>query len=104
MYKNISASEYSKAILLLISSCTPVIEQALLARDCQTGKFVFSYLLACLKSGRTCNLHEIVTTTDNGDSTGIVIRYREETKKDIRKSSEETIGVAFWPDLTQYLR
>ena len=72
MYKNISASEYSKAILLLISSCTPVIEQALLARDCQTGKFVFSYLLACLKSGRTCNLHEttFVTTTDNGDSTG----------------------------------
>ena len=28
----------------------------------------------------------------------------EETKKDIRKSSKETVGVAFWPDLTQYLR
>ena len=41
MYKNILASEYS--ILLLIPSCTSVIELALLARDCQTGKFV----LAC---------------------------------------------------------
>ena len=70
MYKNILASEYS--ILLLIPSCTPVIELPVLARDCQTGKFVFSYLLACLKSGRTCNLHEttFVTTTDNGESAG----------------------------------
>ena len=45
MYKNILESEYS--ILLLIPSCTPVIELALLALViAQTGKFVFSYLLA----------------------------------------------------------
>ena len=55
-------------------------------------KFVFSYLLACLKSERhaTCDLHEttFVTTTDNRDS-------REERKKDKRKSSGEAVGVAF---------
>ena len=80
MYKNILASEYS--ILLLIPSCSPVIELALLPRDCQTGKFVFSYLLACLKSRRQCNLREttFVTTTDNGDTTGLG-RNKERYKK-----------------------
>ena len=38
------------------------------------------------------------------NNNGQWIYYREETKKDIRKSSEETVGVAFWPDVTQYLR
>ena len=98
MYKNILASEYS--ILLLIPSCTPVIELALLARDCQTGKFVFSYLLACLKSGRSLVIFMNYYRNNNGQR----IYYREETKKDIRKSSEETVGVAFWPDLTQHVK
>ena len=100
MYKNILASEYS--ILLLISSCTPTIEIALLAlyRDCQTGKFVFSYLLACLKSGRSRVIFMNYYRNNNGQR----IYYREETEKDIRKSSEEMVGVAFWPDVTQYLR
>ena len=57
---------------------------------------LFSYLLACLKSERhvTCDLHVTtsVTRTYNRDT-------REETKKDKRKSSEKTVGVAFWPDL-----
>ena len=57
---------------------------------------MFSYLLACPKSERhvTCDLHDFtfVTTTYNRDT-------REETKKDKRKSSEKTVGVAFWPDL-----
>ena len=74
-YKNTLASEYS--ILLSIPSCTPILELALLARDCR-GKFVFSYLLACPKSERhvTCDLHDFtfVTTTYNRDT-------REETKK-----------------------
>ena len=38
------------------------------------------------------------------NNNGQRIYYREETKKDMRKSSEETVGVAFWPDLTQYFR
>ena len=52
--------------------------------------FLFSYLLACLKSDYhvTCDLY-FVTTTDNGDT-------REETKNDKRKSSGETVGVAFF--------
>ena len=62
---------------------------------------MFSYLLACLKSERhvTCDLHEttFATTTDNGDT-------RKKTKKDIRKYSGETVGVAFWSDPSQYLR
>ena len=47
----------------------------------------------------TCDLHEttFATTTDNSDT-------REETEKDKGKSSEEAVGVAFWPDLTQYVR
>ena len=52
---------------------------------------MFSYLPACLNSERhlTCDLHEttFATTMDNGDT-------RKETKKDIRKSSGETLGVA----------
>ena len=52
--------------------------------------FLFSYLLACLKSDYhvTCDLY-FVTTTDNGDT-------REETKNDQKKSSGETVGVAFF--------
>ena len=68
------------------------------ARDCQTGKFVFSYLLACLKSGHSRVIFMNYFRNNNGQR----IHHREETKKDIRKSSEETVGVAFWPDLTQY--
>ena len=66
VYKNTLASKYS--ILLLIPSCTPELELGLLARDCETGKFVFSYLLACLirESQVTCDLHEttFITTTE----------------------------------------
>ena len=65
------------------------------------GKFVFSYLLGLSKkrTSRDCDLHEttFVTTTDNGDT-------KEETKKDIRIYSGETVGVAFWSDPSQYLR
>ena len=70
MYKNILASEYS--ILLLILRCTPVIELALLARDCQTLKLCFRITRLPKKRTFTCNLHEttFVTTTDNGDTTG----------------------------------
>ena len=61
---------------------------------------MFLHLLACLKSGRhvTCDHLQttFVTTTDNGDA-------REETNKNKRKSSGETVGVAFWPDPTQYV-
>ena len=44
-------------------------------------------------------IHEttFVTTMNNGVT-------REETKKDKRKSSGETVGVTFWPDPTQYVR
>ena len=47
----------------------------------------------------TCDLHEttFATTTDNGDT-------RKKTKKDIRKYSGETVGVAFWSGPSQYLR
>ena len=97
-YKNTFASEYS--ILLLIPSCTPILELGLLARDCQRKvQVVFSYLLACPKSERhvTCDLLDFtfVTTTSTRDT-------REETKKNKGKSSGEAVGVAFWPDLTQY--
>ena len=62
---------------------------------------MFSYLLGFSKNERhvTCDLHEtaFATTTDNGDT-------RKKTKKDIRKYSGETVGVAFWSDPSQYLR
>ena len=88
--------------LLLIPSCTPVLELSLLARDCQRKlKWVFSHLRAYLKSGRhvTCDLLEttLETTTDNGYT-------REETKKDVRKSSGATVSAAFWSGPTQYVR
>ena len=88
--------------LLLIPSCTPVLELSLLARGCQRKlKWVFSHLRACLKSGRhvTCDLLEttLETTTDNGYT-------REETKKDVRKSSGATVSAAFWSGPTQYVR
>ena len=55
------------------------------------GKWVLSYLLACLKRGRhvTCDVLEttLATTTANGDT-------RKETKKVRRKSSGATVGVA----------
>ena len=90
MYKNTLASKYS--IILLTPSCTPVLELYLLVIS--RGKFVFSYLLDCLKIERT----NFVTTTDNAET-------REKTKKNERKSCGETVGVvAFWPDTTQYVR
>ena len=88
--------------LLLIPSCTPVLELSLLARDCQRKlNWVFSYLRACLKSERhvTCDLLEtsLATTTDNGYT-------REETEKDVRKSSGATVSATFWSDPTQHVR
>ena len=47
----------------------------------------------------TCDLLEttLATRTDNGYT-------REETEKDVRKSSGAAVGVAFWSDPTQYVR
>ena len=80
MYKNILASEYS--ILLLIPSCTPIELRCSStgARDCQTRKFVFSYLLACLKSEHSRVIFMNYFRNNNGQR----IHHREETKEDIR--------------------
>ena len=50
-----------------------------------TGKFFFVFTSECHV---TCDLY-FVTTKDNGNT-------REETKNDKRKSSGETVGVAFF--------
>ena len=70
MYKNTLASEYS--ILLLIPSCTPVLQLGLLPRDFQTkvSVFVFTRLIKSERHLR-CDLHEtylILTTIDCSQS------------------------------------
>ena len=83
-------------------SCSPVLELGLLPRDCQrkVGAFVFTRLPKTRTSRHvTCDLLEttLATTTDNGYA-------REETKKNVRKSSGATVSAAFWSDQTQYVR
>ena len=63
----------------------PRWQLGLLACDCHGKIFFFVFTSECHV---TCDLY-FVTTKDNGDT-------REETKNDKRKSSGETVGVAFF--------